>query len=146
MDKLVLLGNFAVTAYLCGLIWTVQVVHYPLFNMADRENFAAFEAAHSWRIGLIVMLPMLLEVALTAMLFLSPLEGVPTWSSWLAAALVVTVWLSTFFLQVPQHGILGSGFDDAAHRFLVDSNWVRTIAWTAKTALLGWLIWLQLGS
>ena len=35
-------------------------------------------------------------------------------------------------LQVPQHRILEGGFDPAAHRFLVSSNWVRTIAWTAR--------------
>ncbi len=139
-----LLGNFAVTAYLCGLIWTVQVVHYPLFNMADRVNFAAFESAHSWRIGLIVMLPMLLEVGLTAMMMLSPIDRMPNWASWLAVGLLAVIWFSTFFLQVPQHGILSGGFDEAAHQFLVNSNWLRTIAWTAKTALLGWLIWLQL--
>jgi hypothetical protein len=144
VDKLVLLGNFAVTAYLCGLIWTIQVVHYPLFHMADRANFAAFEAAHSWRIGLIVMLPMLLEVGLSAIMLTSKLEGVPLWALWLSIVLVIIVWFSTFFLQVPQHGILSGGFDEAAHQFLVNSNWVRTIAWTAKTVLLGWLIWVQI--
>jgi hypothetical protein len=143
VEKLLLLGSLVVTAYLTGLIWTVQVVHYPLFDMAERSNFAAFEAAHSLRIGGVVMLPMLAELGLSLALLFTPLEGVPVWSAWIGAALVGVIWISTFFLQVPQHGVLSSGFDPRAHALLVNTNWVRTLAWTARTGLLAWLVWTQ---
>jgi hypothetical protein len=39
-------------------------------------------------------------------------------------------------LQVPAHGVLAEGFDADAHRRLVASNWIRTIAWTARSLLL----------
>ncbi|HEX2205610.1 MAG TPA: hypothetical protein VHG91_20025 [Longimicrobium sp.] len=48
------------------------------------------------------------------------------------------VWLSTALLQVPMHGRLERGFDAAAHRRLVATNWVRTVAWTARGVLLLW--------
>ncbi len=144
MEKLVLLANLVVGAYLTGLIWTIQMVHYPLFNMADRNTFTAFESEHGLRISSIVLLPMLIELVLSGIFLGSKLETTPNWIPLLCAALVGIIWLSTFFVQVPQHNILSSGFDEKAYQSLVSSNWIRTIAWSAKTALLAWAIWLEL--
>ncbi len=144
MDKLVLLANLVVGAYLTGLIWTIQVVHYPLFEMADRANFSAFEAAHSLRISGIVLVPMLLELVLSGLFLGSSLKEVPFWCPWVCAVLVGVVWLSTFFLQVPQHSILSAGFNAQAHQILVSSNWIRTIAWSVKTCLLAYLVYRQI--
>ena len=41
--------ELAVTSALFGLIWIVQVVHYPLFGRVGREGFAAYESAHRGR-------------------------------------------------------------------------------------------------
>ncbi len=142
MDKLILLGNLVIGAYLTGLIWTIQIVHYPLFKFADKANFVAFESEHGLRVSSIVLVPMLLELALTVVFLGSKL--VPVWYPWLCAALVAIIWLSTFFLQVPQHSILASGFDPKAIAILVSSNWIRTIAWTIKTLLLAWLTYQQI--
>jgi hypothetical protein len=46
------------------------------------------------------------------------------------------IWLSTALLQVPRHRALEAGFDPAAHRALVATNWIRTVAWTARGFLL----------
>lgn len=141
---MLLLAQLIVTAYLTGLIWTIGVVHYPLFNLAERSGFAAFEAAHSARISGIVLVPMVVELALAAMLALNPQGVAPAWAAWLGAALVGIIWASTFFLQVPQHSVLSGGFDQRAYELLVGTNWIRVVAWTARTALLGWLVWAQL--
>ncbi len=141
VDKLVLLSNLVVGAYLTGLIWTIQVVHYPLFEMADRTNFAAFEAAHSFRISGIVLVPMVLELGLSGVFLGLSFKQMPLWLPWVCAFLVGVVWLSTFFLQVPQHSILSAGFNPQAHQILVSSNWIRTIAWSVKTLLLSWVVY-----
>ena len=58
----------------------------------------------------------------------------------LGLVLVVVIWLSTALFQVPQHRRLESGFDEQAHRRLVNTNWIRIIAWTARSILtLTWL-------
>ncbi|MBH8570273.1 hypothetical protein KB206_15385 [Microvirga sp. STS02] len=49
--------NFAAAAYLTGLIWTVQVVHYPSFGKVSKEAWAAFHAAHTRRMSYVVMAP-----------------------------------------------------------------------------------------
>jgi hypothetical protein len=55
--------------------------------------------------------------------------------------LLAGIWASTFLLQVPCHLRLSAGWDAATHRFLVDSNWIRTIAWTLRLVLAVAMLW-----
>lgn len=130
-----LLGHAVSTWFLTGLIWTIQVVHYPLFAMADRSRYADFAAAHNLRITPLVGPPMVVEALLSVWLVIDPPAGIPRWWAWAGLALVGLVWTSTALLQVPQHGRLAAGFDAQAHTWLVASNWVRTIAWTLRAAI-----------
>jgi hypothetical protein len=41
MVKLVLLANLAATFFMVGLIWFVQIVHYPLFGQVGRDRVRA---------------------------------------------------------------------------------------------------------
>lgn len=139
LGKLILLSNVAATLYLVGLIWCIQIVHYPLFARVGKEGFAAYEAAHSHLITPVVALPMLVELVTAGLLlfFRSPAIGLPETIAGLV--LLIVIWLSTIFLQVPQHSVLSTGFDATAHRFLVDSNWLRTVAWSMRGALALWM-------
>jgi len=129
----------AVTWYLCGLVWVVQVVHYPMFANVDAARFAEFERDHCARIGRIVMVPMLLEVAFaTWIAAVAPASARP-WP-YVGLALLAVVWGSTFFVQVPCHDRLARGFDAATVRRLVTTNWLRTIAWTLRGGVAAWLV------
>lgn len=134
--ELVLLLQVGATLFMVGLIWFVQIVHYPLFGRVGREGFADYSVAHSRLTGLVVGPPMLVEAATAALLVVRPPEGVPFFLPVLGLVLLAVVWLSTALLQSPQHGVLGSGFVPASHRFLVASNWVRTVCWTARGVLV----------
>jgi hypothetical protein len=57
----------------------------------------------------------------------------------LATVLLALIWLSTAVVQVPLHQSLAARYDDSTLRRLVRSNWLRTMAWTARGLLLGWL-------
>jgi hypothetical protein len=39
--------HLAATAAMVGLIWFVQVVHYPLFASVGADEFVAYENAHT---------------------------------------------------------------------------------------------------
>ena len=54
--------------------------------------------------------------------------------------LAASTWLATALLAVPRHAELGSGFDAPAHRRLVRSSWVRTIAWSAHGVVVALLL------
>lgn len=132
----IVVAHLASTGVMIGIIWFVQVVHYPLMAGVGRDGYPAYQAAHSRRTTLVVMPPMLLEIATGAWLVLRPSPFFPASAAWTGLALLAVIWLSTFFLQVPQHGRLERGFDAAAHRRLVRGNWVRTVAWTLRGILV----------
>ena len=133
-----LLIQVGTTLTLVGLIWTIQLVHYPLFDHVAPERFADFHRQHSSRISLLVVPLMLAEAATAALLLVTRPAVVSAASAWIGVALLAVVWGSTALLQVPQHGVLASGFDAEAHRLLVAGNWVRTAAWSARGALVVW--------
>lgn len=138
-----LLLNLASTLAMTGIIWFVQVVHYPLFANVGADGFARYEALHATRTGWVVAPLMVLELA-TALALLSPSlrpANVSLLSAWIAAALVGAIWLSTAFLQVPLHGRLAGGYDAAVLDRLVATNWIRTIAWTARSGIVLWWMW-----
>ena len=135
----VLLAHLAATLFMLGVIWFVQVVHYPLFSRVGPEKFSLYSEAHSRLTTYIVGPPMLVEAATALLLVLHRPEGVPLAAALIGLALVVVVWLSTALLQVPRHTTLGSGFDRRAWSGLVLSNWVRTLAWSARGGLVLWM-------
>ena len=73
---LVLLVNLAATLFMVGVIWFVQVVHYPLFARVGAGGFSAYSGAHSRLTGLVIGPPMLAEAATTVALVVGPPPGV----------------------------------------------------------------------
>ena len=47
---------------LTGVIWTIQLVHYPSFHFIDKLSFTNFHNFHERRISIIVMPLMLIEL------------------------------------------------------------------------------------
>lgn len=123
----------AATLLLTGLIWTVQLVHYPLFAQVAPEQWSRYHRSHSTRIGWLV-LPLMAIEALAAALLLARAwrSGAAATLETLGVALVVVHVASTAFLQVPLHARLARGFERAAIERLVATNWVRTIAWSVR--------------
>ncbi len=137
--KTLFLLHLGSTLCMVGLIWTIQLVQYPLMAQVGDQSFVRYHAGHSNAIRWVVIPCMLTELLSALWLVAERPAAIPSWSAWAGLALVGVVWLSTAFLQVPQHGILARGFDPAAHRFLVTSNWVRTLAWSLRGILVLWM-------
>lgn len=136
MTRLALLVGLASTLGMVGLIWFVQVVHYPLFARVGASGFALYEAEHSALTTWVVAPFMLAELGSALYLAARPPQGVPAIWVWLGVVLCGVVWAATASLSVPQHSILAAGFDARAWRMLVLTNWVRTLAWSARGILM----------
>ena len=84
MGDLVLLINLLSTWMMVGVIWFVQVVHYPLLSVVPVQSAASVAVEHQRRTGWVVGAPMALEgVTTLALLVLVP-EGVAWFVPWLA--------------------------------------------------------------
>ncbi|MCB1150200.1 hypothetical protein KDK88_01535 [bacterium] len=126
---LLLVIHAAATWAMVGLIWTVQVVHYPLLAGLDRGGFRTWQQRHMTRITWIVGPLMLVEAGAAAALVVTS----PSPATWFGAHLLVLIWLSTAVLQAPLHGRLArEGFQADLHRRLVRTNWIRTAGWTLR--------------
>jgi len=130
--------DLLVNGFLCGLIWFVQVVHYPLLADVDPAGFSRYHERHSALTTRVVALPMILDLGLSGLLIWQHPVGFDAPWTWLGFALALTTWACTFGLSVPLHRRLGAGHERATIARLVATNWPRTVAWTAHLALLGW--------
>lgn len=132
------------TIFLCGVIWFVQIIHYPLFRNIGPIEFTGYHRNYVARIKYIVIPAMLTELVCA---FALPIMAPSLWSTptyQISLGILVIIWLSTFFLQAPLHEILRREFHRHEHRLLVQTNWVRTLGWSLRAILLTWLFldWL----
>ncbi len=153
----ILLSNLLITSFLVGLIWFVQVVHYPIFKEVGKQNFHNFHSAHTTLTGKIVILPMLIELGLSFWLVWEGYEvdytlqnnyvgesirnRMSNFYSFSSIALVFTilVWILTAWIFVPLHGKLSKGYNIKTIEKLVFRNWFRTFFWSLRLILLIYL-------
>jgi hypothetical protein len=134
--------NLASTLFMTGLIWFVQVVHYPLHGHVGEGNFVEYQRLHMNWTSYVVVPPMLLELISAFVLALYPPSNTPVWWWWSLFGLVIGIWMSTFFLQAPTHGSLLQGWDSSLHKMLVSSNWIRTVLWSVRATALLYIIYV----
>lgn len=139
MLLLMLFAQFVSTFLMIGIIWFVQVVHYPLMAYIGPERCTEYSRLHQARTTWIVAGPMLVELlSAIAILTLSPaLRTAPLFL--MATGLLAIIWGVTACIMVPTHAALLRGFDEQAIQRLVRTNWIRTIAWTIRGALVIWI-------
>lgn len=142
--RLVFLTNIASTVFLTGLIWTIQRVNYPLFSKIDPSSFHGYHQDHVGRITIVVAVPMLLELVSSLLLLVYKPDVMSLFKVWFGIGLTAVIWISTVFLQVPQHNLLKSGYKDLAQKRLTATNWIRTAAWSTRSGLLLSVLYQQL--
>ena len=140
MTNIMLIVHLFSTLYMTGLIWFVQVVHYPLHGHVGATTFRQYQELHVQWTGYVVMPPMLLELGTALYFALNGHVGIPQWIWWVALGILGIVWASTGLLQVPAHNALMTNFTEATHNKLVYTNWVRTIGWSIRSGLLMWVL------
>ena len=146
--RTLLLTQILATAMMTGIIWFVQIVHYPLFLRVPTEGFVAYEQSHTIRTGFVVAPLMLFELGTSIALLLLPIAlggklpiAIGLTPLYLCSfGCLVLIWASTFLIQVPLHHLLEQRPDAKAMEFLVSTNWIRTILWSIRLGLLAFLL------
>jgi len=128
----ILLIHAAATLFMVGVIWFVQIVHYPLFALANHERFTEYARRNQRLTTCLLALPMVVELVTAIILAGSYAADQGRSLAWTGLALLALIWISTVAVQLPQHRRLSRGFDADVQRRLVYSNWPRTAAWTAR--------------
>jgi hypothetical protein len=110
------------------LLWIVQLVIYPSFTKMRAEALVDWHAQYTHRISYLIMPLMLTQL------------GLGIYTAWTAPSviigiylvMIVSTWLLTFFISVPLHNKISQGEGtDAILERLIQTNWLRTVIWTA---------------
>lgn len=138
----VLVVHAFASAFMCGLIWTIQLVHYPLFARVGEAEFGAYMSGHTRRITWIVGPMMLAELVSAVMLLcVAGIGGALRMAVWVGLAMLSIIWLSTFIAQGPMNVRLCVGRDEQLIARLVATNWLRTALWSGRAVLaMGMLV------
>lgn len=141
---LVILSHVVATFFMLGVIWFVQIVHYPLYSHINPDAFPNYEVNHVNLVTLVVGPAMFLEAITAVLLLLSPPDNVPFALLIVGLVLVAIIWGATLIFNVPQHNALSYQFDAKIHRMMVLTNWIRTIGWTLRGLLVLWMLALMI--
>ena len=140
MQQTALLLNFMATWAMVGVIWFVQLVHYPLLSIVPVENAASIAIVHQRRTGFVVGPPMAVEGVTTLFLLWSRPDDVSLWMPWIAAVFLAIALGCTVLLSVPRHERMVRQPDTKTGRELVLTNWPRTLAWSVRGVLTALMV------
>jgi uncharacterized membrane protein len=127
------------TLFMTGVIWFVQIVHYPLMRHVPREAFQKYEHHHqratTWVVAPAMLVELFTAIGLVVVLEYSAVRIVAAAN----LALAVGIWLSTFLGQMPIHQRLAQEYQAGLIDRLVRTNWVRSGLWGVRSVLVLWI-------
>ncbi|MEX1062304.1 MAG: hypothetical protein WEC12_01765 [Balneolaceae bacterium] len=129
----VFLLNTACSLILTGIIWFMQIVYYPVLPRLYR---AEFKRHHRFIVSRSVFIagPFMAGELISSIYLASNAEQFFLYH--LGGLIIVAIlWLSTFFIQLPAHFRLNKGYNEEFVKKLTDTNWLRTILWSAKSLI-----------
>ena len=140
-NNFVLLGHLIFTSIMTGVIWVIQIVHYPSFHFIEKELYTAFQKFHMNKISIIVIPIMLAELITGMMLFLDKSSKSPFLI--ISFVILVLIWLITGVFFSKAHNELIAGYQELVVNQLVAMNWIRTLLWTLRLLLLTYFVYLH---
>lgn len=120
------------SATLTGVIWFVQIVHYPLFYLVPVDSFKQYEKKHQQLTSYVVLPLMITELLVSIHLFSDDPYSL---CNILQILLLAIIWFSTFCIQMHIHKRLAKAKDTCLIQRLVKTNWIRTVSWTGRCLL-----------
>ena len=138
--EIAFLAQVGATMAMVGIIWFAQIVHYPLFTKVDPGSFIPYQDFNLRRTVMIVVPLQLVEMGTALLLVWKTPAGLLPLQVWSNLILILLIWCSTSFLQVPRHYRLTRGFDAEGINFLIKTNWIRTIGWSFRCVIVLWMV------
>jgi len=130
MTSSLALISLAAAAFMAGVLWIIQVVHYPLLGEVAEDSITKIATKHQALITWLVGPIMVIEAASSILLLLSwPTEAIL--SSLVGFGLLALAIVVTAFQAVPLHSKIAAGRADLIPK-LVRINWTRTVAWSLR--------------
>lgn len=117
-----------------GVIWVIQLVHYPSFHFVDNFRYSNFQSFHMRSISYVVI-PLMLTEVLTLILLVYTINRMDI-ALILSAIMLFAVWVITAVFFSGAHQKLTLGYDKSVVDGLIKMNWLRTLLWTLRLILV----------
>jgi hypothetical protein len=114
------------------LIWMIQILIYPSFLYYSDDVFIKAMRAHQRKMTLIVFPLMMSELILS----IYHVFNYRSLYAMVSLFLVILIWLSTIFIQMPIHERLLINKNQSEIYALIKTNWIRTVLWSIKLLIL----------
>ena len=124
--------HFLSTSLMVGIIWVIQLLHYPTFHFIKESDYVEFQHFHMQRISFIVVPVMIIELLSGFMLVYYFRSNLLI----LCLIILIVIWLITFVFFTKLHQSLLGGYDKIIVDKLVQINWSRTVLWSLRLIIL----------
>jgi len=124
------------TSFMVGVIWIVQLVHYPTFLFIDEQKSYDFQKFHMSRISYIVMPAMTTELFSGIYIYIYSNMAIDSNLFLLALTVLIINWIITALVFVKMHNKLLINYKIEIISLLVKWNWLRTLLWSVRLILL----------
>ena len=124
--------HFLSTSLMVGIIWVIQLLHYPTFHFIKESDYVEFQHFHMQRISFIVVPVMIIELLSGFMLVYYFRSNLLI----LCLIILLVIWLITFVFFTKLHQSLLDGYDKIIVDKLVQINWSRTVLWSLRLIIL----------
>ena len=131
---MLLLLHLTVSSMMVGVIWVIQLVHYPSFHFVDNLRYSNFQSFHMRSISYVVI-PLMLTEVLTLILLVYTINRMDI-ALILSAIMLFAVWVITAVFFSGAHQKLTLGYDKSVVDGLIKMNWSRTLLWTLRLILV----------
>lgn len=142
LSLIVFLVHVVVTYIMAGVMWFVQLAYYPNLAAVGEDAFVGYQREHVRRITRPAWTLLTLELFSGVLLAVLGFEGIPGPVLFFNLVLIVAIWCSTWFVQVPLHHKLEQAWDAQCHHRLVTTNWFRTFVYTIRGLVVLYGLWL----
>ena len=122
------------TSMMVAIIWIVQILHYPTFLFIDKERYTEFQQFHMNKISYIIV-PLMVAELISGLSILFTIENIQ-FSFYVSLSLLILIWLITGLFFTKFHSELSKKFSHNTILRLIRLNWIRTVFWTIRLALL----------
>ena len=132
--------HFLSTAIMVGVIWVIQLIHYPSFHFIKKSNYSKFQQFHMNRISIIVIPTMIIEIISGLLIFWSVFHSNIFFIS--SLFILISIWAITFIFFTKMHQGLVFGYNQEIVNKLILINWSRTLLWSLRLIILCYIrIW-----
>ena len=132
--SLILYIHLIFTSIMVGVIWVIQLVHYPSFHFIKPDMYTVFQKFHMEKISIIVMPMMIAElISVLLLLYNKDSKNILIIISFI---LLIIIWGITAVFFSGVHNKLITGYQETIVNNLVVMNWIRTLLWTMRLLLL----------